>query len=375
MTHAVVVGGGPAGAALATLLARSGREIVLVERDSGPSDKVCGEFLSREAASYLADLGVDLSALGAVPIAALRLAHGRRVTQAMLPFPAWSLSRRALDEALLSRALEAGANVIRGVKVTGLVENGSHVRADLADGRSVAADQAFLATGKHDLRDHRRPPGWQGDLVAFKIHLRPSPEAMRALEGHVELVLFTSGYAGLSPIEGDRANLCLVVRKRRFAEVERRWDRLLEAICAESPQLAARLAGSAPVSPRPLALASIPYGHVKRRSSGIWALGDQAAVIPSFTGDGLSIALHSAHLAARIYLAAGNAAAFQKRLARDVTLPVILATALSHALVRGAGQAALALLARVAPPLMAVVATSTRVPETAMLRARTHAPR
>jgi menaquinone-9 beta-reductase len=373
MTHAVVVGGGPAGAAVATLLARSGRRVVLVERDAGPSDKVCGEFLSREAATYLADLGVDLAALGAVPIAAVRLAHERRTTRALLPFPAWSLSRRALDEALVSRATAEGATVIRGVKVTALVEARGRVRADLADGRSIEADHAFLATGKHDLRDHRRPAGSQDDLVAFKLHLRPSREAAIALEGHVELALFSNGYAGLSPIEGDRVNLCLVVRRRRFAELGRRWERLLGAIRSESPHLAERLEGAEPVSPRPLALAAIPYGHVERRSSGLFVLGDQAAVIPSFTGDGLSIALHSACLAAKIHLAAGTAHAFQRRLAHDVTRPVILATLLSHALVRGAGQRALALLARVAPGLVAAVATATRIPRSAIARARPHA--
>ena len=34
---------------------------------------------------------------------------------------------------------------------------------------------AFLATGKHDLRGRKRPPGLQDDLVAFKQHWRLSP--------------------------------------------------------------------------------------------------------------------------------------------------------------------------------------------------------
>jgi menaquinone-9 beta-reductase len=43
-----------------------------------------------------------------------------------------------------------------------------------------------------------------------------------------------------------------------------------------------------------LAIASIPYGYVQNRSIGLWCIGDQAAVIPSFSGDGIAIALHSA---------------------------------------------------------------------------------
>ena len=67
MRDALVVGGGPAGASLVVLLARSGRDVVLVEREAAPTDKVCGEFVSRETARYLARLGIDLTALRAVP--------------------------------------------------------------------------------------------------------------------------------------------------------------------------------------------------------------------------------------------------------------------------------------------------------------------
>ncbi|MEO8799183.1 MAG: FAD-dependent oxidoreductase, partial [Polyangiaceae bacterium] len=49
MNRALVVGGGPAGAALAIKLARAGKDVVLLERDPVPAHKVCGEFLSREA--------------------------------------------------------------------------------------------------------------------------------------------------------------------------------------------------------------------------------------------------------------------------------------------------------------------------------------
>lgn len=367
--QAVVVGGGPAGSALATRLARAGREVVLFEREAGPADKVCGEFLSREAESYLASLGISLEALGAAPIAALRLYEGRHVATAALPFAAWSLSRRALDEALLARAAAAGATIRRGVKVTGLSRCPAGFRVQLGDGAAVEAGAAFLATGKHDLRGHPRGGGLQDDLLAFKLYFRLAPWQAAALDGHVELLLFEDGYAGLSPVEAGRANLCLVVRRRRFAGLGQRWDGLLAALRAEAPHLDARLDGAAPCWPRPLALSAIPYGHVRRRSSGIWYLGDQAAVIPSFSGDGMSIALHSAALAASTYLAGGRADAYQRRLARDVTGQVLLATGLSYGLVRRPVQVALSAAARLLPGLMAAVASRTRVSDAALARA------
>jgi flavin-dependent dehydrogenase len=368
MNDAVVVGGGLAGAALAILLGRAGQKVVLIERESGPVDKVCGEFLSREAGLYLSSLGLDLRAHGAVPIDVVRLCDRAEVAAVPLPFAAWSLSRRVLDEGLLALAGAAGATIRRGVKVQRLDRLRAGFAARLEDGTAVEAVEAFLATGKHELRGLQRTAGLQDDLLAFKLYFHLSPGQTAELARHVELVLFAGGYAGLSLVEEGRANLCLLVRRRRFAELGQRWGRLLAAMREESPHLDARLTGAEPCWARPLALSVIPYGHVRHRADGIWRLGDQAAVIPSFSGDGMSIALHSAQLAAATYLAGGRADAFQRRLARDVIGQVLWATALSHGMVRRPGQAALFTAARRLPGLMAAVASSTRVSDAALAR-------
>jgi menaquinone-9 beta-reductase len=368
MTGAVVVGGGPAGAALAIRIARAGGRVTLCEREVGPVDKVCGEFLSREARLYIASLGLDLPALGAICIDEVRLCDRGRVTAVALPFSASSLSRRVLDEALLGAACRAGAVVRRGAKVVGLSRDGSRWAARLADGEVISADAAFLATGKHDLRGHKRPAGAQADLVAFKLHWRLAARQAAELRGCVELVAFDGGYAGLQPIENGRANLCVLVRRGRLRALAHRWDDLLAAMVAESPHLAARLAGAEPSGSRPLALSPIPYGHVQGRADGPWRLGDQAAVIPSFSGDGVSIALHSAGLAAATYFDGGDADAYQRRLAADVRWQVRLATVISQCLVRRPGRAALGVAARLWPGLVSALAVHTRVPDSALGR-------
>jgi flavin-dependent dehydrogenase len=175
-------------------------------------------------------------------------------------------------------------------------------------------------------------------------------------------VLFEGGYAGLSLVEGEVANLCLLVRRHRLAQVGHQWDGLLAALRLESPHLRERLGGGEPCWPRPLALSFIPYGYVRRRSDAVWYLGDQAAVIPSFAGDGMSIALHSAKVAAASYLGGRTADSFQQTLASDVARQVLLSTALSHGLVRRSGQWALSVAARTIPGLMTLVASRTRLP-------------
>jgi flavin-dependent dehydrogenase len=368
MEQALIIGGGPAGASLAVRLARAGRPVLLIEREAGPHDKVCGEFLSFEAAGYLTELGLDATALGAVPITAVDLRHGDLTAQSDLPFQALSLSRRVMDEALLARAADVGAQVIRGRRVVRLQRLAGQWRAQLNDGEAVEAAQVFLATGKHDLRGWPRPPGRQADLIGFKQHWTLEPQQAARIRGRVELHLFPGGYAGLEPVEaGDQANLCLVVRKRALNAAGRSWPSLLESLKTTCPSLSERLNGGHPSTDKALAIAAIPYGYVRAHGDGLWRLGDQAAVIPSLAGEGMSIALHSARLAAEVLLAGGSSQTYQRALARDVGRQVGRATWLSRALVRDWTQALTIQMVRAHPKALSLAAAGTRIPRRALL--------
>lgn len=361
-----VAGGGPAGAMAAALLARAGRRVTVYERDRGPADRLCGEFVSREAQHSLASLGIDAEALGAEPIPAVRLVRGDRVAEARLPFRGLGLSRRAMDAALLGRAEALGATVRRGCAVRAFSAGTLEL-----DGGALETPTLLLATGKHDLRGARRAPAREPEpLIGFKTHLRLAPGPSAALRGHVEVLLFRDGYAGLQRIEGGVANLCLLVRRERFDRLGRRWDALLEDLGRECPHLLRRLDGARALMDRPLSVFRVPYGHVHAPGPadppGVFRLGDQAAVIPSFCGDGISIALHSGAVAAGVLLRGGDAAAYHRRMRADVLRPVRLASVLY-----GLGRAAPALVAaacRAMPALMRATAALTRVPDAAVRR-------
>src|SRR5258708_28895412 len=111
MTRAetVIVGGGPAGSATACGLAALGRDVMLIERTAAPHHKVCGEFLSVETQTQLQRVGVNLSALGAVPIEQVAIYSSSRSVTSALPFRALSLSRYRLHHALLRRPPDTAA--------------------------------------------------------------------------------------------------------------------------------------------------------------------------------------------------------------------------------------------------------------------------
>lgn len=317
MTSALIIGGGLAGAAAGIDLAGAGLSPLLVEREAGPHDKICGEFLSGEAVAALAGLGVNARALGAVPITRVEINAGRRQASAALPFPALSLSRRVLDAALLERAEAVGVNVQRGVSVRGLV--GGMAQTTAGD---IGASALLIANGKHDLRGVPRAEG--PDEIGFKMYFR-SAALSRRLAGTVAVTFFDGGYAGLQPVEGDRLNLCLLVGGPHY-RVLGNWQTLLARL-ADEPALAA-LADAEPLLPRPLAISRVPYGHLAAPAGdGLWRLGDQAAVIPSFCGDGMAIALESGRLAAAMLAEGATAAAYQRALLQRTRRPVRLAMA------------------------------------------------
>jgi flavin-dependent dehydrogenase len=360
-TEHLIIGGGLAGSMLAVCLAQAGKDVTLLEKERGPHHKVCGEFLSREAVDYLGRAGVDPLALGAVPLRVVRLAAGRTVIETDLPFPALSLSRRVLDEALLTRAERAGCFVHHGSMVETLSRNSFGWEAHLREGARYCTGTVFLANGKHDLRGHDRGNAAQGDLVGFKMHWQLAPAQTAALREAMELYLFKGGYGGISLIENAQANLCLVIKRSRLRRLGG-WDALFESILAEVPHIAERLDGARALWERPLAVSSIPYGYLAGRP-GLWCLGDQAAVIPSFTGDGMSIALHSATLAARMFLADDPPEQYHITLRKHLGRNMRLATTLSQLMVSGLGRALAPAVLSLMPASLRWIASATRIPQ------------
>ena len=360
----LVLGGGVAGAAVATLLARAGERVTLVEQHAEPRDKVCGEFLSAEACASLLWLGMEVRRLGAVPVGLVRMAGRGGLAECALPFEAWSVTRRVLDEAMLEMAAESGVEVRRGERVERLEEDAGGWRVRMSGGEVMDAGPVFVASGKHDLRGHARVGGSAEGLIAFKQYFRLAEEQRAELDGAIELMLFRGGYGGLEMVEGGCANLCVLVEARRYREVGGSWEAVLGAIADEVEHVARRLCGAEAMLERPLSLSRIPYGFLRREPGlrGLWYVGDQAAVIPSFSGDGMSIALHTAAVAAEVYLQGMGAQALTRRLGRELGGLMTRAVWISRWMLDARGQRVLGAGVRAMPWLLRGGAAVTRVP-------------
>jgi len=307
----VVVGGGPAGAALAIGLARLGRDVLVLERAPSWRWRACGVFTSPATASALRRVGLEAGELAALarPIPAMRVetASGIRFRltygdDGSLRSPAVGLDRSFLDPLLLSQARDAGAEVREGATVRDV---------DVADGRVGLADgglvEAQVVVGAEGIRSIvARQAGV--DRAAFlaprtglTFHVAdPSPDEGR----DARMIVFDGGYVGLAPVPGGRVNVGIVLGPR--------WrERLRSAGAADVVAGILRRTPPAPDDPVDWAIAggepcdpiegAAPIGHrVSRRHGPRWLLvGDAAGFLDPFTGEGLHRALVSAELATR----------------------------------------------------------------------------
>jgi len=311
-----VIGGGIAGSALAALLARSGREVMLLEKDVFPRHKLCGEFLSPESQLLLERIGCLREVLALGPA---RITHGRffspsgRDALFGLGGEALGLSRWALDEALFRHAGRSGASAREGAKVLRVEEAGGVRRlgVEWKGGRrtTVEARLVVAAYGRRSALDvpfSRAFLQEPAPYLGLKRHHRPADteEGRRRfseLEGRVEIHLFDGGYCGLSHVEGGRVNVCVLLEKELLKSLAApRWDDVSAAMRERSASLRERLAALTPDEEGFHAAAGLGFSPKETSRGSVIFIGDAAGMIAPLCGDGQAMALESAVMLAEL---------------------------------------------------------------------------
>jgi len=295
----IVIGGGPAATSAAITAARSGIQVLLLERGRLPRHRVCGEFVSAESLALLTSLlaGSSPGLLEAAPrIAHARLfAEGRTLATAIDP-PAASIARFDLDAALWTAAREAGVDARLELTAESIVGTGPfRVTTTAGEWEARAVVQASgrwsnLSRGpgpKPGMTHGRRA----GTYVGLKAHFaETSPPAS------VDLYFFDGGYCGVQPVRlsaavgQNRINVCAVVRSDIAST--------LEEVLHQHAQLGERAHGWQPLM-EPVSTAPLRFREPRAVQDGVLLAGDAAGFVDPFVGDGISLALRSGALAAK----------------------------------------------------------------------------
>ena len=308
----IIAGGGPAGASAAIHLATAGARVLLVEQKKFPRAKLCGEFISPECVAHFERLHVAeaMSAAGPAKLTAT-VFYSRNGKNVRVPSSwfaatgiALGLSRAEMDERLLRRAVEAGAQVLEAAQVTNLVVENQNARGiTVKQGLGETTYRAAItidATGRHRsltrrlasernrMRHERRP------MVAFKAHLANT----RIEPGACEIYFYRRGYGGLSSIENGLSNLCFIAAARDVRSCGADADRVMREVVFQNKRAASALVKASLSSPW-LAVSLEGFGRNSVAPiNGLLAIGDAASFIDPFTGSGMLMALESGELAA-----------------------------------------------------------------------------
>ena len=142
----IVVGAGPAGSTLATHLARSGVDVLLLEKSTFPREKVCGDGLTPRGVKQVLALGIDVSGPEWIKNKGLRVIGGGTSLELPWPvledFPDFGLvrTRRDFDDMLATLAVKAGARL----------RMATTVKEPILDERT----EAFLTDFMAEFREH-----------------------------------------------------------------------------------------------------------------------------------------------------------------------------------------------------------------------------
>ncbi len=293
-TQICIVGGGLAGLTAAIDLRLKGFEVVLIEKQSYPNHKVCGEYISNEVKPYLIRLGLSEVLETTTSISKLKLSHANGdLVEAQLPLGGIGVSRYYMDFSLYKHAKSLGVTIIKD-KALGFTSTKHKFHIQLSK-HELAASYLLLAHGKRSNLDKnlqrefiQKKTDWVGIKAHYKLDNFPDDE--------VQLHNFKGGYCGLSKTESNEVNCCYLVTDKMFKPYKNSTQFNAEVL-SKNPHLSRFFKTAKPLFERDLAIAQISFSPKTQSQSDALYLGDAAGLIHPLCGNGMAMAIHSAKLA------------------------------------------------------------------------------
>ena len=332
----LVIGGGPAGSTLATLLARRGRDVHLLEKEHHPRFHI-GESLLPANVRLFDELGVreEVERIGMAKWG-VEFVSPQHASNSFVEFAdaldksqpyAWQVRRSELDELLFRNAGRAGARTLEGhrVREVQLDDEGAVVQVERDDGSRATWRCRYLvdASGRDTLlankfKSKQRHP--DHDSSAVFAHYRGARRLEGKLEGNITIFWFDHGWFWFIPLADGTTSVGAVVWPDYLKSRSKPLVEFFQDTVALSPALAERLRGAELLDGKVHATGNYSYLGAHCVGERYAMLGDAFAFIDPVFSSGVYLAMSSAFAAEPLVHATldkGPAASAAERAAFD----------------------------------------------------------
>ncbi len=309
-TQIAIIGGGLAGLACSIRLARKGIKVILIEKNTYPFHKVCGEYISNEALDYVKSLGVNPYDFGAVSLDKFWLSSpsGNKL-ELDLPLGGFGISRYTLDYELSKIAKKEGVQVWEGVFVKEVIRrlesgewgvgNTNNFLIETSNG--IIESQIVIGSyGKRSNLDNKLQRHFASKnfpYIGVKYHLKTDlmPNNVIALHN------FWRGYCGISRIEEDKFCFCYLSHKDNLTDFKK-VENIEKQLFTENPFLSKILKEAEFLYEKPEIINQVSFSPKKLIEDDILMCGDSAGMITPLCGNGMAMALHSSKILSDLLL-------------------------------------------------------------------------
>jgi menaquinone-9 beta-reductase len=296
----IIAGGGLAGLTCALHLLKKGVKVTLIEKNTYPHHKVCGEYVSNEVLPYLQWLDADPVLLKPSSIKKLSVSSNTgKTTGCNLPLGGFGLSRFEFDHFLYQKALQRGCNIIAD-RVNNIIFRNNRFEVGTDQHGILESPILVGAYGKRSAIDQKLSRSFiskKSPWLAVKAHYTGDfPDDLVALHN------FKGGYCGVSKVENNRVNICYLADYKSFKAHKNILD-FQQNVLYKNPHLQRIFKNSTMLFEQPLTISQVSFARKQAVNDHVLMIGDTAGLIHPLCGNGMAMAIHSAKICAELSIA------------------------------------------------------------------------